>query len=86
MLDSTAIGNNIIKNSRATDHSCTRCIAFYKEGTVEYFRKIGCHFPVVSKDIDSDLYKDWINQGVMKCFRCWNINADCSAVSYLRVS
>jgi hypothetical protein len=61
MLDSTAISNNIIKNSRATDYSYTRCIAFYKEGTVEYFGKIGCYFPVVGEDVDSDLYEDWIN-------------------------
>jgi hypothetical protein len=61
MLDSIAIGNNMIKNSRATNYSCTCCIAFYKEGTVEYFGKIGCYFLVISEDVDSDLYKDWIN-------------------------
>jgi hypothetical protein len=58
MLDSTAISNNIIKNSRATDYICTRYIAFYKEGTIKYFRKISCYFLVVGKDINSNLYKD----------------------------
>jgi hypothetical protein len=61
MLDSTAISNNIIKNSKATDYSYTRCIAFYKEGTVKYFKKISCYFLVVGEDINSNLYKDWIN-------------------------
>jgi hypothetical protein len=58
MLDSTAISNNIIKNSRATNYSYTRYIAFYKERTIKYFRKISCYFLVISKDINSNLYKN----------------------------
>jgi hypothetical protein len=58
MLDSTAISNNIIKNSRVTNYSCTCCIIFYKEETVKYFRKISCYFLVISEDINSDLYKN----------------------------
>jgi hypothetical protein len=58
MLDSTAISNNIIKNSRATNYSYTRYIAFYKKGTIKYFRKISYYFLVISKDINSNLYKN----------------------------
>jgi hypothetical protein len=58
MLDSTAISNNIIKNSRATNYSYTCCIVFYKEGTVKYFKKISYYFLVISEDVDSDLYKN----------------------------
>jgi hypothetical protein len=58
MLDSIAISNNIIKNSRATNYSCTYCIAFYKKEIIKYFRKISYYFLVISKDINSNLYKD----------------------------
>jgi hypothetical protein len=74
------IGNDYVDNAKLSWHVCARCLAFFGTGDVRWLGVIGCCFPD-PEGPNGTLYQEYIESGVLKCFRCWEKNDDCVVVS-----
>jgi hypothetical protein len=79
-MSTAALGNDYVDNAKLTWHICARCLAWMATGEIRWLGLVGCCFPEPDGS-NADLYQDFMDSGVLKCFRCWEKKDDCVVVS-----
>ena len=79
-MSTTDVGNDYVDNAKLSWHVCGRCLAWMGKGDVRWLGMIGCCFPVPDAG-NAQLFQDYMNSGVLKCFRCWEKDDACVVVS-----
>lgn len=74
-------GNVYWDHSVITYHICARCVAWLSKGDWRFLGKVGCRMVVPDGDTTLALQPQMDN-GTMKCGRCFVRSDDCCAVSF----